>query len=93
MSNLYQNSKIREQSARLLFSQPRNQNQSIYTYVYMYIYIYTHTYTHMYVCDARRSIHMLRVGGRIMCICIYTYVIYTYVYLYIHTNMRTHVCR
>jgi len=29
MSNLYQNSKIREQSAPLLFSQHRNQNQSI----------------------------------------------------------------
>jgi len=29
MSNLYQNSEIREQSAPLLFSQPRNQNQSI----------------------------------------------------------------
>jgi len=27
---MYQNSKIREQSAPLLFSQPRNQNQSLF---------------------------------------------------------------
>jgi len=35
ISNLYQNSKIREQSAPLLFSQLRNQNQSIVMGLYV----------------------------------------------------------
>jgi len=43
--------------------------------------------------DAVRGIRMLRVGGRIMCMCIYTYVIYTcvYMYIYIYTHTYTHM--
>jgi len=35
MSNLYQKFKIREQFAPLLFSQPRNQNQSITVFFFL----------------------------------------------------------
>ena len=87
MSNLYQNSKIREQSAPLLFSQPRNQNQSITpTITYSitpntqsgtHIYTGVNTYTHTLYLDARTYTHTLLVY-----ICRYT----LYIYKYTHTS-------
>jgi len=71
---LYQNSKIREQSAPLLFSQPRNQNQSIHNmtqFVFCLISLFPIFCRHpkfsffMALGSQRRIFRLLRAEGHI----------------------------